>query len=136
MDFRVFPGNYKSLKFISNYIKTVAKEAGFDEFTIYTIETAVDEACSNIIEHAYGGEDIGDIEIGYTDEPKQFTIIIKDHGHHFDPSSIPIPNLSSKLAERKANGLGLYMMHQWMDEINFQFSENSNILSMVKYKGN
>ncbi len=135
MDFRVFPGTYESLQEISFFIKAASKEAGFDGFSIYTIETALDEACSNIIEHAYGGESIGNIEIGFKDQPEKFTIILKDHGRPFDPDSVPQPNLSPELSERKSNGLGLYMMRQWMDEVDFQFAENVNILTMVKYKG-
>ncbi len=134
MDFRVFPGTYESLQDISIFIKAAAKKAGFDGFSIYTIETALDEACSNVIEHAYGGEFIGDIEIGFKDQPEKFTIIVKDHGRSFNPDSIPQPNLSSELSERKSNGLGLYMIRQWMDEINFQFAENVNTLTMIKNK--
>lgn len=135
MDFTVFPGNYTSLQKISHFIKTASKQAGFDGFNIYTIETAVDEACSNIIEHAYGGENIGDIEIAIEDQTRKFRIFIRDHGQPFDPNTIPVPTLSPKLSERKANGLGLFMMHQWMDEVDFQFTDSANLLIMTKFKG-
>lgn len=131
---RIFPGRYDSLEKISEFIKENAKSAGFDGFTTYTIETAVDEACSNIIEHAYGKENIGDIEISIQENPTNLTIIIKDHGKPFNPKSIPKPNLSKNLFERKSNGLGLYMMKQWMDEVQFEFVNNSNILKLVKNK--
>lgn len=134
MNFKVFPGNYGSLQKISNYIKTASHEAGFDGFTTYTIETAVDEACSNIIEHAYGGENKGNIEISIVESPKQLTIYIRDYGSSFNPEKVPIPSMSKELKDHKANGLGLYMMRQWMDEIDFKFGEKSNLLKMVKYK--
>jgi len=132
---QIFPGRYDSLEKISEFIQENTKNAGFDGFTSYTIETAVDEACSNIIEHAYGQENIGDIEISVSINPSNLTIFIKDNGKPFNPKSIPKPNLSSDLYERKGDGLGLYMMKQWMDEVQFEFIDNTNVLKMVKNKG-
>lgn len=132
---KIFPGRYESLEKISKFIKECSINAGFDNFTVYTIETAVDEACSNIIEHAYGKENIGDIEISIAENPSNLTIIIKDSGKPFNPKLVPIPNLSTNLFERKGNGLGLYMMKQWMDEVQFEFGEDVNILKLVKNKG-
>ncbi|MHB8134045.1 MAG: ATP-binding protein [Anaerolineaceae bacterium] len=132
---QIFPGRYDSLEKISEFIQENTKNAGFDGFTSYTIETAVDEACSNIIEHAYGQENIGDIEISVSINPSNLTIYIKDNGKPFNPKSIPKPNLSSNLYERKGDGLGLYMMRQWMDEVQFEFVDNKNVLKMVKNKG-
>lgn len=134
MKFQIFPGNYKSLEKISEFVKNSAKSAGFDDFTIFTIETSVDEACSNIIEHAYGNENIGNIEISVVETDKNFTVTIKDHGNSFNPDLIPDPNLSTNIYEREEHGLGLYMMKQWMDVVNFEFKDNSNILTLIKKK--
>lgn len=135
METRIFPGRYDSLEGISSFIKENAKSAGFDGFTMYTIETAVDEACSNIIEHAYGQENLGTIEISIEENTSNITIFIKDFGKPFNPKSIPNPNLSKNLFERKGSGLGIYMMKQWMDEVQFEFVNNANILKLVKNKG-
>lgn len=102
----------------------------------YKVETAVDEACSNIIEHAYGGEDVGVIVCSYRLESDRLTIELKDTGKPFNPASIPAPDTGAPLSERKANGLGLYFMQQMMDEIDFHSDpEEGNVLRMVKYKG-
>lgn len=130
-----FPGRYTSLAKISKFVKKIAKSNGFDGLALYTIETAVDEACSNIIEHAYQGEDNGDIEVTLGMENNRLVIILKDFGQTFDPNLVELPNLSDNISERKAHGLGLYMMKQWMDEVHFEFRENANVLTMVKYKG-
>lgn len=130
-----FPGKYESLVEISKFVKKIANSKGFDGFALYTIETAVDEACSNIIEHAYRGIDNGEIEISVGFNDKGLVIILKDNGQPFDPSSIKKPNLSEILDDREAHGLGLYMMKQWMDEVHFDFKENVNILKLIKYKG-
>lgn len=135
METLTFPGRYESLADISNFVKKIAKSKGYEGLALYTIETAVDEACSNIIEHAYGEENIGDIKISIDFINNGLIIIIKDNGHPFDPKKIRKPNLSDHLEEREAHGLGLYMMNQWMDEVHFDFTEQENVLTMIKYKG-
>ena len=56
-----FSGRFESLADIRKFVFQAASNAGFDEKEIYAVELAVDEACSNIIEHAYEGEGKGDI---------------------------------------------------------------------------
>jgi len=56
---RTFPGNYKSLERISEFIIQEAQNIEFSPSEVYAIQTAVDEACANIIDHAYGGENLG-----------------------------------------------------------------------------
>lgn len=113
-------------------MRQFAQEAGFESFAVYSIEMAVDEACSNIIEHAYGGEDKGVIHCTCSASDESLTITLQDQGKSFDPSKIPQPNLSKNLDDRKANGLGLYFIRKWMDEVIFQTSRDGNLLKMVK----
>lgn len=110
----------------------MAHNAGFEEFTIYSIELAVDEACSNIIEHAYQGEGKGSIRCTCLANDSSFTVILRDRGKSFDPSIITQPNLSQDINEREAHGLGLYFIRQWMDEVHFKTNGPENILTMVK----
>lgn len=130
----IFPGNYESLERIAEFVKQEAQASGLNRSQIFAVETAVDEACSNIIEHAYGGEDIGDIHCTTLSDSKGFTVILEDHGQSFDPSKVPDPDLNAPLRDRKSHGLGFYMMRQWMDEVKFDFHENRNRLTLVKLK--
>ncbi len=113
-------------------MRKIAKEAGFESLSVYSIEMAVDEACSNIIEHAYGGEGKGDIRCTCSVNEQSLTIIIKDRGKSFDPSIIPPPKLSDDLSEREAHGLGLYFIRQWMDEVHFTTNGSENVLTLMK----
>lgn len=107
---------------------------------IYAVQLAVDEASSNIIEHAYGGESQELIECTCTLAPGSLIVSLKDCGHHFDASLISDPDLSSDIEERQPGGLGLYFMRQLMDEITFTIVpgqgdlKDCNILTMVKRK--
>jgi serine/threonine-protein kinase RsbW len=127
------PGRYEYLATIADFIAEMGRDAGFDQDTIFHVQMAVDEACSNVIEHAYQGEDRGDITLTCRCEEKEWVILIYDQGRAFDPSSVPEPNLNPNLDEIKTGGLGLYFMRQLMDEVEFSFDENKgNKLRMVK----
>jgi serine/threonine-protein kinase RsbW len=130
-----FPGRFESLAGIRKFVFQAASEAGFNEKEIYAVELAVDEACSNIIEHAYGGEDKGEIECTCNDTDHGLEIIIRDDGRPFDPKLIPSPNFSVELNELKPRGAGLFLIRNLMDDVDFVFSENTgNELRMVKRK--
>jgi serine/threonine-protein kinase RsbW len=131
---RSFPGSFENLARIGNFVREIAKDAGFEKFAIYSIELAVDEACSNIIEHAYQGEGKGSIRCTCSASEATLTIILMDRGQSFDPSNISQPNLSQDINEREAHGLGLYFIRQWMDEVSFATNGPENVLTMVKHK--
>ena len=129
-----FPGEYASLAKIGDFVRKVAQEAGFESFAIYSIEMAVDEACSNIIEHAYGGEGKGTIHCACSVTEASLTIVLEDKGKTFNPAEVPQPNLSDQLDEREAHGLGVFFIRKWMDEVSFKSTRKGNRLTMVKRK--
>jgi serine/threonine-protein kinase RsbW len=132
----VLSGSYENLAKFSEFVRQAAEDAGLDNFSIYQVETAVDEACSNIIDHAYGREGKGDIECTCLVASGELTIILRDWGIPFNPKKIRSPNLTAPLKNRKAHGLGLHFIRQWMDEVSFNFSgETGNVLTMVKRRG-
>jgi anti-sigma regulatory factor (Ser/Thr protein kinase) len=93
---------------------------------------AVDEACTNIIEHAYGDAP-GDIHLGCRVAPGECVITIRDRGRPFDPESVPPPDLTCDLEDRRAGGLGLYLMRKLMDEVRFSFDpDKGNQVVMIK----
>ena len=133
---KTFPGNYKSLSKISDFIIALADDAGFSPSEVYAIQTAVDEACSNIIDHAYEGEDIGDIKITVTDNHTKLQIVLQDKGNPFEPDEVPEPDITSPLEIRKERGLGVFFMRQLMDVVSFEFSHpEGNTLILEKNKG-
>jgi len=127
------PGRFEYLATIADFISEAGRDAGFDQDMIFHVQMAVDEACSNVIEHAYQGQDRGDITLSCDCNGKEWIIAIYDTGRSFDPSLVPEPNLKANLDEIKTGGLGLYFMRQLMDEVEFSFDrERGNKLRMVK----
>ena len=129
----IFPGDYVSLAEIAAFVRQAGVAAGFDPLALYQIETAVDEACSNIIEHAYGGERRGEIECSCEITERGLTITLKDRGKAFKPEKIAAPDLKAPLGKRQAHGLGLHFIRQWMNEVHFDFKDGVNTLTLIRY---
>lgn len=130
----VFPARYESLASISRFIRQVAAQADLDSTVIYRVDAAVDEACSNIIEHAYGDHLTGNIECTCQIDDTALTIILRDDGRPFNPNAIPEPDITAPLEERTDHGLGLLFIRKWMDEVHYEFSGQGNTLTLVKYR--
>jgi serine/threonine-protein kinase RsbW len=128
----VFPASFEQLDAIRAYASQAALDAGMEEPEVCAVEMAVDEACSNIIEHAYCGQP-GEIEITCDCAGDTLTLILKDHGEPFDPTAVPEPDLTCDLEDRHIGGLGIYLMRQLMDEVAFETDgQSGNILTMIK----
>jgi len=106
--------------------------AGYAEDMLFRLELATDEACTNVIEHAYGGEDQGMLYVTWRIEEESFIIEIQDHGRPFDPDIVPEPIIPNNeqaesgphedlLLQLKVGGLGLYFMRKLMDTVQFSF---------------
>lgn len=135
------PGRYEEIKSLCEFVCKGADEAGFDETAVFHIELACDEACTNIIEHAYGEENAGNITISYQTDQADFVITIQDNGRPFElkDNLTPPPQLSEDLSPNevvenlKVGGLGLHFIHELMDDVRFTSGKKKgNILTMVK----
>jgi serine/threonine-protein kinase RsbW len=128
-----FPGRFDSLAAINKFVTRIAETAGLDSKAIYAVQMAVDEACSNIIEHAYGGEGRGPIECTCHVCDDQLVVILGDYGCPFDPSSVPWPDLCANLDKRSSGGLGVFFMRQLMDQVQFESKPGvGNRLILIK----
>ena len=136
----VFPARYDSLDAIRDFVGQAAEVCCMDKKSVYAVQMATDEACTNIIEHAYAGESDNTIECTCRVTGSEITVILSDCGLTFNPNEIPSPELTGDLEERSAGGLGLFFMHQLMDDVHFEFipavgdQPACNILTMTKRK--
>ncbi len=110
-----------ALSQISAFVSERAALAGMDEERVFAVQMAVDEACTNCMEHAYEGREDGEVHICCWTEGGDFVIRITDHGRPFDPASVPVPDVTAPLEERQIGGLGLFLMYKLMDGVEFQF---------------
>jgi serine/threonine-protein kinase RsbW len=128
------PAQFENLTKISEFISQAAGQAHLDDRADYAIQMAVDEACANIIEHAYGGEDGSQtIQLISHLRPDGLEIIIRDYGLSFDLNQPPQFDPQAPLEERPAGGMGLFFIYQLVDHVEFKAgTPNGNQLTLFK----
>jgi anti-sigma regulatory factor (Ser/Thr protein kinase) len=142
----IVPGRYDQIRKIIDFVTTGGLAAGLDEKTLFHLELCCDEASTNIIEHAYGAEDVGNIKVCYQVANQAFKVTFQDYGHPFSPNDVvePVPynafndildpDLGEFLNNMRVGGLGIHFMRKLMDEVNYNFDpEKGNKLTLVKY---
>lgn len=136
----VYTAQFENLDLVRTFVAEAAEDCGLEPAAVYAVQLAVDEAFSNIIEHAYGGESDQGIRCECRVDRHGLSISLLDCGQPFNPLEVPEPNLEADLEEREVGGLGLYFIHQLMDEVKFDFGTEPktgkicNILTMFKRK--
>jgi len=135
------PGRCDQIRAVCEFVAAGAKAAQFDEDEIFHIELACDEACTNIIEHAYGSEDEGPIMVKWEISTDRFIITFTDKGNAFDPDTVPLPPSPQAITDLdeldtlKVGGLGLHFMKKLMDDVSFYFDkEEGNQPNIVKHR--
>jgi len=127
-------GRYEHIQSVCAFLMEGAETVGLEMAAIFQIELACDEACTNIIEHAYGGEDKGDITARWFVDGDFFTIVLHDNGSSFDPAAVATPTTLAEpnIENLKIGGLGIHFMEKLMDEVSYNFDDDSNQLTMRK----
>lgn len=123
----------ESLEKFRNFITSCCSKYAIPSETVLDLKLAVDEACTNIIEHGYKGTDPGSIILSFRIEPGRILVQITDFGHVFEPASTPKPDVEAALEDREMGGLGLFLIYQTMDNIDYQSSEEGNMLTFTKF---
>ncbi len=124
----------ENLSKVRTFVTEAMRDGGVGQEDENRIILAVDEAVSNIIEHAYENTLDGEITVAVAARDGQFSVTISDQGKQFDPGVIADPDLEEHIKLGKKRGLGLFLMRQVMDEVNFHYREGSeNVLTLVKY---
>lgn len=127
-----FPAKFEFLDEIRDLVAGVARDGGFSEKAIYSLQLAADEAASNIIEHAYEGVSEASFLLTCDMRGDEIVITMRDTGRSFNLNSVREPNLQADLSERQIGGLGVYLMRKLMDSVNYESSKSGNVLVMTK----
>jgi serine/threonine-protein kinase RsbW len=125
------PGRIADLPDVLAFIKAACEDAGVLPELWFDLQLAVEEGCTNVIKHAYGDKG-GDFDITFETRERDVVIRVRDHGRPFAPEKVVAPATNLPLTQRRIGGLGLHLMYQLMDEVQFDFAEGSNTLVMIK----
>ena len=129
---RIFEADVKELNNLFEYSSSLLRILDFSNKDIILINTALEEIFVNVAKYAYDGK--GTVEVTLSKSRDFVKFVFKDNGKPFNPLSKEDPNITASSEEREIGGLGIYMVKKIMDEVTYDYVDNQNVLTLVKFK--
>jgi len=125
-----FPSDPKRLRMVREKVQEIAEEIGCSKKLISDLVIAINEACMNIMQHAYKGDKSGEILLEIQNDSGDLQVVLTDYAAPIDPSNIRPRDLE----DVKPGGLGTYFIQEIMDDCTYGNLDNSagNFLKMRK----
>ena len=120
---------------LNTFIDEVCEANGFDMATTMQINLAIEEAVVNVMNYAYPKGTKGDITIETKANNSEVFFIISDTGKPFDPTAKAEVDITLSAEDRQIGGLGIHLIRQIMDHINYERVDGHNILTLIKKLG-
>lgn len=117
---------------LAEKIDELAEEWGLSQALAMNINLVIEEALSNIIFYAFNDNAKHEIKLSISIDNNKLVIKITDDGIPFDPLSLAQPDLTLSAEDRPIGGLGIFLISQIMDEMNYKRQKNQNLLTLNK----
>ena len=114
------------------FVEAACARGGASTDDCFAIKLAVDEVCSNIIEHGYGPDVAGTIVLIFDAADGEARVTVIDTGRPFAPEEAPVPDVEAPWQDRPIGGLGWHLIRNMVDEIRYQTDGAENRLTLVK----
>ncbi len=127
------PSDRQNLSMIRDFVERAAKRSTLPEQDLDRLKLAVDEACANVIEHAYGDDTTQELTIRISFDPTQVAVEVVDSGHSYDPTTHTSETIEDLAKFRKDGGMGIRLMRMATDELTWSLDdEGHNRLRLLK----
>ncbi len=131
----VIPSQTRQLAKVRNFVVQHARKAKVDDAHIEALRLAIDEACTNVIEHAYQGNPNQEVHLTMTIKPTQVVVQIRDQGRPFDRTTYRRPDVMELSRKRKSGGLGVDIIRRLMDKVEYLNHGDTNEIKFVQFRG-
>jgi len=129
------PSTTLKLSRVRHFVEGHARACGFSSDVVDQLSLAVDEACTNIIRHAYSGSKSGPVDITIDIDAERFTVTIRDEGNSIDLEKYSEPDLNKSIRDRTSGGFGVHIMRKLMDLVEYEKHGEFNEVHLVKFRG-
>ena len=122
----------RAIKQFSDFMKSATAKLDIDASLAKKLQLAVEEAVVNVIDYAYPMGTEGDITINMLSDGHSLHFQIIDEGVAFDPTSRQKADTTLSAEDRQIGGLGILLLRELMDSINYERTDGKNVLTLIK----
>ncbi len=131
------PNDVRAVPELNQFIQSVGQRLNLEAAMTSQLMLAVEEAVVNVMNYAYPIGTVGEVNISAQCTDKDIKVIITDEGKAFDPTTTNKADTTLNAEERPIGGLGILLVQQLMDTINYERSNGKNVLTLKKnYQSN
>ena len=120
------------IKRMAEELEDWCHDQSISEDIAFQLDLVLDEMVSNVIRH--GIKDSGQhiIQVNLHRDGQQLTLEIEDDGVPFNPFDAPVPDITKPIEERRPGGLGVFLVRQMMDSLDYERRNGKNYLLIKK----
>ncbi len=122
----------KQVKELIAFVKQVTERLGINVKQAKQIRLAVEEAVVNVINYAYLPEITGNIDVQAISDGQWLKFVITDNGVAFDPTEKEKADTTLSAEDRPIGGMGILLVRELMDSINYERTDGKNVLTLKK----
>ena len=122
----------KQVERLGIFVKDVMNRLNIGKSLASQLRLAVEEAVVNVMEYAYPAGSTGEINIKVTSDGHRLRFVITDTGIPFNPTEAASADTTLSAEERPVGGLGIFLVRQMMDSINYERIGGKNVLKLRK----
>ncbi len=117
---------------LAAFVDEVCETLGLDATATMSMNLAIEEAVVNVMNYAYPPGTVGNVSIEAQANDERLKFVITDSGKPFDPTARADVDTTLSVEERDIGGLGIHLVRQLMDTINYERLNGMNVLTLRK----
>lgn len=115
------------------FIEQIGERLSLTPDLVFNLNLVLEEAVSNVINYAYPHQEGKEINIQASLMKDNLIFVITDSGVAFDPTLVPEADITLSAEERPIGGLGIFIIKQIMNEVNYQRIDGKNVFTLKKF---
>ena len=132
METLTLSNNIEEIPLLAEFVESICEQAGLDMGITMNINLAMEEAVVNVMNYAYPLGTQGKIVIEAMADDQRVKFVIIDQGAPFDPTTKEDVDTTLSIDDRPTGGLGIHLIRQIMDTINYERKGKNNVLTLCK----
>lgn len=126
------PNDVQEVPQLATFVEEVCESHGVDMMTTMQLNLALEEAVVNVMTYGYPEGTKGYVDISVQSESDSLTFVISDSGQPFDPTTKGDVDTTLPAEQRSIGGLGIHLVKQLMDSIQYEYKDGHNTLTLKK----
>ena len=118
---------------VMDFVNELLEKASAPAEIVAKTDIVLDEVFTNICSYAYApAKGDATVRCCVGGDPAFLSLEFRDRGKPFNPLNKADPDITAGIEDREIGNLGIFMVKQIMDSVEYEYKNGENILTMTK----